>query len=475
MIHNLNPYPSYKDSGVAWVGGVPEHWEIERLKARVANINEITDGDQNSDLRIALEHVESWTGRLRRVDSEFTFDSKVKRFHANDVLFGKLRPYLAKVTRQERDGICVGEFFVLRPRGLGVHASYLELLLRSKPIIDAVDSSTFGAKMPRADWQFVGNMEIPFPPISEQFAIVRFLDYVDRRIRRYIRAKKKLVALLNEQKQAIIQHAVTRGLDPNVRLKPSGVEWLGEVPEHWITKRLKHVAVINGVTLGEKTDPDFCFRYIDISGVTTGRLVREPERMRFGDAPSRARRVLRKGDTIVSTVRTYLKAVWYVDEDVNDLVASTGFAVLSPGEEVEPRYLWYVIQSSNFVNRVTANSVGIAYPAIAEMVLGRFPIVVPPLPEQSAIVRFLDQETAKLDRAINCTQREIDLLREYRTRLITDVVTGKIDVREAAAHLPEEAGEPEPHDDTDDLTGDSNGETEAADPDTVPEEDEHDD
>ena len=229
--HALKPYPDYKDSRIEWLGEVPKHWITERFKSLMHNIVEQTTERRGAGLYVALEHVESWTGRLRHAGLDVSFDSQVKCFRSGDVLFGKLRPYLAKVTRPTSDGICVGEFLVLRPRHSNATAPYMEQLLRSKPIIDAVNSSTFGAKMPRADWQFMGGMAIALPPLPEQAAIVRFLDHADRRIRRYIRAKQQLITLLEEQKQAVIHQAVTgRGLDPNVRLKPSGVEWLGDVP-----------------------------------------------------------------------------------------------------------------------------------------------------------------------------------------------------------------------------------------------------
>jgi type I restriction enzyme S subunit len=254
MIDGLKPYPAVKDSGVPWLGETPEHWSVTRLKSAIGNVIEQTAARRRGDLYIALEHVESWTGRLRPTGPEVTFDSQVKRFRAGDVLFGKLRPYLAKVTRAPRDGVCVGEFLVLRPREPDVGAPYVEKLLRSKPFIDAVNSSTFGAKMPRADWQFVGSMQITLPPLSEQAAIVRFLDHADRRVRRYIRAKQKLIKLLEELKAAIIHRAVTGQIDvrtgkPYPRYKPSGVEWLGDVPEHWQLRKLRQCgSILGGLT-----------------------------------------------------------------------------------------------------------------------------------------------------------------------------------------------------------------------------------
>ena len=243
MIGTPYPYPKMKDSGIPWLGEVPEHWTTARLKSSMNNIVEQTTERRGSDLYVALEHVESWTGRLRHAGLDISFDSQVKYFRSGDILFGKLRPYLAKVTRLASDGVCVGEFLVLRPRRPNATAPYMEQLLRSKPIIDAVSSSTFGAKMPRAGWQFMGGMAIVHPPLPEQAAIVRYLDHADRRIRRYIRAKQKLIKLLEEQKQALIHQIVTRGLDPNVRLKPSGVEWLGDVPEHWEIVQLRRLAL----------------------------------------------------------------------------------------------------------------------------------------------------------------------------------------------------------------------------------------
>ena len=276
----------------------------------------------------------------------------------------------------------------------------------------------------------VGGFKVLLPSLGEQEKIVAYLRAQDARIVRFIKAKRELIGLLTEQKLRIVDHAVTRGLDASVKLKSSGVEWLGEVPEHWQTKPLKRWVRINALTLGDKTDPDFEFRYVDISSVKTGRLMKELEILRFKDAPSRARRVLKRGDTIISTVRTYLKAIWYVDKDSDDMIASTGFAVLTPGKDVDPEYLGFVIQSSAFVNHVTANSIGIAYPAIAETMLGRFSVVMPPtLAEQKTICRWIVNECQPLDDAIARADEEIKLIREYSDRLIFDVVTGQVDVR----------------------------------------------
>lgn len=246
-------------------------------------------------------------------------------------------------------------------------------------------------------------------------------------------------------------------LQPYPTYKHSGVEWLGEVPAHWEVLPLKHWVKMNGAVLPENTDPNYAFNYLDIGSVGTDILVPKPQRIRFGTAPSRARRVVKNGDTIVSTVRTYLKAIWHVDSTEEDIVVSTGFAVLTPRLGTLPKFVSYLAQSNSFTDRVTAESVGIAYPAITESELGTFHVILPPLPEQTAIVEYLDKATADIDTTLTRTGREIELVNEYRTRLMADVVTGKLEVREAAAQLPDEPDEPHLLDEDDAPTNSEEG------------------
>ncbi len=322
------------------------------------------------------------------------------------------------------------------------HSGYIYFLLKS--IRQELQSLGVGTTFNELSRTRLGNLCLTLPPLPEQVAIARFLGRMDRRITRYIAAKEKLVALLEEYGQVLVSDAVTGRFDvctgkPYPAYKPSGIEWLGDVPTHWEIQRLKTWLGINELVLPEHTDAEYTFAYLDIGAVETGRLVMMPKRIRFGDSPSRARRIVRAGDTLVSTVRTYLKAVWWYEgemhSDNGDLIASTGFAVLTPRHDTCPKFVSYVCQSDPFTDRVTANSVGTAYPAIIETNLGTFNVCVPPLSEQAAIARFLDQKIEKIGKAINRAQGEIDLLREYRTRFIADVVTGKLDVRNAATEL----------------------------------------
>ena len=222
---------------------------------------------------------------------------------------------------------------------------------------------------------------------------------------------------------------MTNQLRPYAAYKDSGVSWLGKVPAHWEVQRLKSWVDVNEFVLSEDTDPEYTFEYLDIASVATGRLTAKPERIRFGNSPSRARRVVRPGDTIVSTVRTYLKAVWHAEHPGDELIASTGFAVLTPRRGTFPRFVNYFCQSDPFTNRVTAEAVGIAYPAIAETRLGTFDVCIPPYPEQAAIVRFLDHADRRIRRYIRAKQKLITLLEEQKQAIIHEAVTGQIDVR----------------------------------------------
>ena len=213
VTRGLDPAVPLKPSGVDWLGDVPAHWEVARLKGHVANIADMTNECCPDEIYLALENIKSWTGKLREVRKDVRFDSQVKRFRVGDVLFGKLRPYLAKVTSPSCKGVCVGEFLVLRCLGETFLPGYLERLMRSKPVIDAINASTFGAKMPRADWQFIGSMKYPLPPLSEQTVIAAHLGRATAAIDNAIDNARCQVEFIREYRASLIAHVVTGKLD----------------------------------------------------------------------------------------------------------------------------------------------------------------------------------------------------------------------------------------------------------------------
>lgn len=428
----FRPYPDYRRTDLKWFEYLPESWAIMRTKQMFRLVIEKAPANNKMELLSVYTHigVRPRKSLEQRGNKASTTDGYwvVKE---GDIICNKLLAWMGAIGASHYQGVTSPAYDILRPIK-SCNTDYYHFLFRTKKYLQQFKIRSRGIMDMRLRLYFdqFGQIPIPVPPRREQDQIVAYLRAQDAHIARFIKTKRDLIKLLTEQKLRIIDHAISRGLDTAVALKASGIEWLGEVPEHWEVKPLKRWVRLNARTLGQKTNPDFEFRYVDIGSVQTGRLVKELERIRFEAAPSRARRVLRQGDTIISTVRTYLKAIWYVGEDADDLIASTGFAVLTPGKNVEPEYLGYVIQSSAFVNRVAANSIGIAYPAIAETVLGRFPVAFPPtVEEQQAIVAHIKTESAPLDDAITRTEDEIKLIREYRDRLIADVVTGQVDVR----------------------------------------------
>ena len=211
-------------------------------------------------------------------------------------------------------------------------------------------------------------------------------------------------------------------LPPYPKYKPSGVEWLGDVPDKWEVKRLKYSASINDETLPETTEPDFEFRYVDIGGVDAVNGIVAQEEMIFENAPSRARRIVRDGDTIVSTVRTYLRAIAPIKNPPPNLIVSTGFAVVRP-RKVQQDYLSYAVRESSFVESVVARSTGVSYPAVNASEVGTIPITLPPPDEQRAIADFLEERTAKIDALLTKRRVLIEKLKEKRTALISRTIT----------------------------------------------------
>ena len=435
MTADLKPYPLYKPSGVEWLGDVPAHWEVRRMKYLLSECaTRSVDGSEQ------LLSVSQYTGVTPRkqakgkdeVDTRAESLVGYKCVDVNDLVVNIMLAWNGSLGVSRFCGIVSPSYCVYRFKA-DVQPWYFHFLLRSptyKARIRAISTGIVESRL-RMYTDDLYRLEALVPPLAEQAAIVRYLDHTVGRIVRYLRSRERLIELLKEYRQAVVHEAVTQGLDPEVPRKPSGVEWLGDIPAHWDVRRLKHWVKINEAVLPESTDPDFGFRYLEIGAVGTGVLVEEPSTIRFAQAPSRARRIVKSGDTIVSTVRTYLKAVWFAEEVNDALICSTGFAVFTPRRATAPKFVSYVAQSNAFTDRVTAESVGVAYPAIAERRLRSFHVCVPPLAEQAAIAAYLDEQTAAVDTAMACARREIELLTEYRTRLIADVVTGQVDVREA--------------------------------------------
>ena len=434
----LKPYPAYKDSGVEWLGEIPAHWEVKRLK-HLATVNDEAlpeTTDPNMEITyVDIGNVDSIQG-ITDVE-ELVFESAPSRarriVRQGDVIISTVRTYLraiAQIEATDANLIVSTGFAVIRPRQMD--DGFVAYAVNAPYFVECVVAYSVGVSYPAINASELACLDIAFPSLPEQRAIAAFLDRETAKIDALVAKKERLIELLQEKRTALISHAVTKGLDPDGPLKDCDVEWLGEIPAHWEVKRLKHLATVNDEALPETTDPNMEITYVDIGNVDSIQGITDVEELVFESAPSRARRIVRQGDVIISTVRTYLRAIAQIEATDTNLIVSTGFAVIRP-RQMHDGFVAYAINSPYFVERVVSHSVGVSYPAINASELVCLDIAFPPLPEQRAIAAFLDRETAQIDALIAKVQEAIDRLKELRTALISAAVTGKIDVREAAA------------------------------------------
>ena len=446
MIADFKPYAEYKESGLPWLGRVPGHWETRKLKhvtqfvnglpfkpgdwkaagvpiIRIQNLNgsdafNYTNRDnlpaelliQPGDLMFA------WSGNRGTSFGPFQWNRQFSGYLNQHIfkLVGHTLPnryfyyVLRAVTRhvEEQAGGIIGLVHVTKPE--------------------------------------LGSVRVSLAPPSEQAAIVRFLDWANGRLERAIRAKRKVIALLNEQKQAIIHRAVTRGLDPSVPLKPSGIPWLGDIPQHWGIVR--NLALFSHRI--EQGIPGFPVLQVSLhSGITAEELDQfgRPKRL---IADHTKYKLIRKHDLAYNTMRMWQGAVGVCPTDG---LVSPAYVVIRPRTGSDPAFYEFVFRTAVYKQEVNRHSTGIVsdrnrlyWESFKQM-----PNVLLPIDEQQEICRFIQEATSGLNTAISRLEREIELLREYRTRLVADAVTGKLDVREAATQLPDEAPPETAEDDTD--------------------------
>jgi type I restriction enzyme, S subunit len=453
---------------------VPARWQVLPNRALFTEVNERNHPDGQL-LSVTITNgvipQQALLADSSKRDSSNQDKSAYKLVRPGDIVYNKMRAWQGAVGVSNCYGIVSPAYVVQRPRN-SADARYLHYLLRTPAFAKEAERWSYGitSDMWSLRPEHFKMIYTCLPPLTEQSAIVRFLDYVDRRIRRYIRAKQKLIKLLEEQKQAIIHRAVTRGLDPNVRLKPSGVEWLGDVPEHWELRRVKQVSqILRGkFTHRPRNDPslyDGPYPFIQTGEVARAEKSIMGYRQTLNERGLAVSKMFPAG-TLVMTIAANIGDVAVLDFEACFPDSVVGFI---PYSGVERDYLYYVFRAMEpeLLREAPVNTQG----NLNVDRIGSRQIAVPPVPEQQSIVLQIEKSMFGLNAAIDSARREITLLREYRTRLIADVVTGKLDVREAAARLPDEAEEPELVDGADALI-DADEEDAADDLDAASEEDE---
>jgi type I restriction enzyme S subunit len=464
MIDGLKPYSAMKDSGVPWLGNVPEHWEVRKLRHVLERVTMRNRPD------LPLLSVVREKGVILRdtanKDENHNFIpddlSNYKVVRIGQFAMNKMKAWQGSYGLSHHDGIVSPAYFVFGVSGLD--GKFFHTAIRSKIYVPFFARASDGIRVGQWDLAVHRMRENPFfvPPLPEQAAIVRFIDHADGLIRRYILAKQKLVKLLEEQRQAIIHRAVTRGLDPNVRLKPSGVGWLGEVPEHWDIQSAKQVSK---VFIPQRDKPELNEReglpWITPEYIGAKQVGLPVSFVSQDAAKSSGSRSVPAGSVIASCVGRFgISSINEIPVIINQQLQA-----YLPTSIIDARFLRYCVQVAKPYFEMEGNSTTLAY--VNRQGFADLPLACPPRPEQEAIVSWIEEEESRVNGAALNANREIILLREYRTRLIADVVTGKLDVREAASRLPQEAPEVELLDEIDDLPQDESaaedGELEAAD------------
>jgi type I restriction enzyme S subunit len=419
---HYKPYPAYKDSGVDWIGPVPEHWEVVRMKRAASLRNERRNDSPEGWTYIGLEDVEPESGKYAPTEgaSRQSEDSMVGVHRADDVLYGKLRPYLRKAIVADQDGLCSTEFLVLSPRRST--APWLHRWLLTPEVTQQIEAGCDGAKMPRADWEYVGSIPIPLPPFAEQTAIATVIDRETARIDALIQKKTRFIELLKEKRQALITHAVTKGLDPNVKMKDSGVEWIGQVPEHWEVARIKRLASLRNE---RRNDAPTNTTYIGLEDVEAGSGRYRPTNGSSRQSENSTVGIFYDGDVLYGKLRPYLRKA-IVSEMAG--CCSTEFLILR-AKKIEPKWLQEWLLTPDVTHQIESGCEGAKMPRADWWHIGSIEAVYPDQYEQAQILATLDRQTARIDALIGKAEQSITLLKERRSAFITAAVTGQIDLR----------------------------------------------
>ncbi len=453
MIADLKPYAEYKESGLLWLGQVPGHWDVRKPR-HIGSLLKGVGGTKEDALPAGVPCVrygELYTTHAYFVRRPKTFihadrAADYTPLHYGDVLFaasGETLEDIGKSAVNLIDGtaVCGGDVIILRP-SVPVHAPFLGYVMDCRPLANQKATMGRGTTVKHVYPDELKHLVFPLPPVPEQAAIVRFLNWANGRLERAIRAKRKVIALLNEQKQAIVHRAVTRGLDPSVPLKPSGIPWLGDIPRHWRVWRLKFVALnivdcLHATPRYSDAGTHPAIRTADIvAGVV---LVDQAKKVSSRDYARWTTRLQpQEGDILYSREGERFGIAACVPA-ATQLCISQRMMVFRIATQHCSKFVMWLLNSRSTYGQALQDVMGATAPHVNISTIRNYYLALPPKREQEAVVERIGAETHPIEVAIDRLKREIELLREYRTRLIADVVTGKVDVREAVARLPEDA------------------------------------
>lgn len=405
----------------------PARFPVASLKHVVSLRRSPINGDHVDLPYVGLENIESWTGRFVGEPSATVNDESDrprtalgKVFEPGDVLFGKLRPYLAKAWVADFSGRSSTEFLVMQP--VGIERRFLQYALVSRDFVDAADAATFGSRMPRAEWSDIGSLPIPLPEPSVQCAVVAYLDRETARIDSLIVANKRLLDLTVEKRCALTTQAATQGLDPNVRLRDSGIPWLGKIPSHWDARRTRWL--FRERDERSQTGEEDLLSVSHLTGVT---LRSEKDVNMFEAETKEGYKLCRRGDLVVNTLCAWMGAMGVAREDG---IVSPAYNIYEPSGHLHPGYLDMIVRLPLFAQEANRHSKGVWSSRLRLYPDSFFDVSlpVPPPSEQAAIAEAVVTESLKLDALAGAADRSVSLLQERRSAVIAAAVTGEIDL-----------------------------------------------
>jgi type I restriction enzyme S subunit len=428
MTGDLRSYPEYKDPGLPWLGKVPAHWEIKRIKTLLKEVDHRSSSGEEPLLSMTralglIRHTEA-TDKLPAASTLVGY----KICHPGEVVMNRMQAWSGMFHIAPEQGLVSPDYAVFTPLN-GVNSHFLGHLFRSPGMVLKfhAESKGIGSGFLRLYGDRFGAIPIAVPSPGEQDSIVNFIDRLGRRVRRFIRNRRRLIEVLNEQKQAIINRTMTRGLDPNVLLKPSGIDWLGDIPKHWNLKRLKFlVQNVNEQTSTKLSDET----YIALENVNswTGIISVPSSEVTFDSQVKR----FQANDVLFGKLRPYLAKV--TRPDVNGVCVGEFLVLRVTDHSVLPGFLEQKLRSKQFIELISGSTFGAKMPRAEWTFIGNVKIAYPSdISEQQKILDQIAETTLDLQTTIDHAYQEINLIREYLTRLIADVVTGKLDVRYLAS------------------------------------------
>ena len=433
---SLPRYPRYKDSGIAWMGRLPEHWGTSRLKNLFTLMKRAPE--EGDEIVTAFRDGQVTLRSNRRVDgfTNAVHEHGYQRVRAGDLVIHAMDAFAGAIGVSDSDGKSTPVYSVCTPTHPVVYSQYYGRLLRHMALTGYINSLSKGIRERSTEfrWNEASEVVVAVPELPEQVAIASFLEHETAKIDALVAEQERLIELLKEKRQSVISHAVTKGLNPDVPMKESGIEWLGEVPAHWQAKRLKQVSM--KLTDGEHISPSLSTEGV---ALLSAKDVRDrtidydvDKFVSAIDAIAFWRRCKpERGDVLVVSRGATVGRVGLVTEDI-DFCLMGSVILCKPTNGYSSEFLYYVLNAKHSQMSLWFSSASSAQQAIYIRDVAEVPFAVPPIEEREAIVAFLDSETSKIETLTAEAQRAIELLQERRTALISAAVTGQIDVREAA-------------------------------------------